>query len=102
AATYYTDQIDDPAGQFQLLVNLLYADPLDPNVHESLAKLLNRAGAWDAAKRFHDNGVALMSGPQGQLTDQMYMERQFLIWRTPGPQPVVDGLNVALEAARKK
>lgn len=102
AATYYSDQVGDAAGRFQLLVNLLYADPLDPNVHESLAKLLARQGAWQQAKRFHDNGITLLSGPQGQMTDQLYVERQFLTWRTQGPQKVVDAMNVLLEGARKQ
>src|SRR5262249_36532640 len=78
AAQYYSDQVSDPVGKFQLLIDLLYADPLDPNVHESIARLLAQEGAWAQAKRFHDNGINLLSGPQGQLTDQLYIERQFL------------------------
>lgn len=102
AATYYSDQVGDAAGRMQLLVNLLYADPLDPNVHESLSKLLARAGAWQQAKRFHDNGVTLVKGPQGTMTDPLYIESEFLLWRTQGPQLVVDDLNLALESVRKQ
>jgi hypothetical protein len=99
AAQYYTDLVGDATGQIQLLVNLLYADPLDPNIHESLARLLASQGAWEQAKRFHDNGLTLLSRTQ-ELSDQLYLEKQLLVWRTQGPQVVVDSLNALLEVVR--
>jgi tetratricopeptide (TPR) repeat protein len=53
AMNYYTSRSSDPMGTLEMLTNLLFADPIDPNVHYELATHLASLGAFNEARRFH-------------------------------------------------
>jgi hypothetical protein len=52
ALNYYTSRSSDPMGRLEMITNLLYADPIDPNVHQSLTRQLASMGAYTQAMRF--------------------------------------------------
>jgi len=93
AATYYASQSDDPVGRLDLLANLLYADPLDPNTQLTIARLLSGEGAFVQAKRFHDNAVTIFAQSGIEIRNQIDLERLVLVWLVDGPQRAVDALN---------
>jgi len=102
AATWYADRMEDPIGRFDLLSNLLYADPIDPNVHGAIRDLLAREGAYGEAIRFHDNAVRIMTSVGDRPPRQMGPMRAVLSWQAFGPQDVVDELNTTLVSMRHR
>lgn len=99
AAQFYASRIDDPLGRLELQVNLLYADPVDPNVHAAISRGLLAEGAFEEARRFFTNsaGVARLIGREDESLLIKQLELEFLIDR---PGSVVDTLQARL-AERK-
>jgi tetratricopeptide (TPR) repeat protein len=100
AATFFAERVgDDPAGRIDLLVNVLKADPLDPNVHLSIARELVVGGAYVAARRFHSNAlnISAIITPPGEAA---IVENRVLQWYSRGPALLVKGLNDAVAAQR--
>ncbi|QOI99194.1 MAG: hypothetical protein HRU70_01285 [Phycisphaeraceae bacterium] len=92
----------DNPGRFEMLSNLLMADPIDPVVHLTLASELATAGVFDQASRWHRSGIALMlkSGTTpGQETE---VETLVLAWLTQGPEKVAQQIGRDLEAKREQ
>lgn len=101
AATYYAQQTsDDPLGEFELIVNLLRADPLDPQVHLTLARHLARAGAFDQAARFHTIARRLTEHNLGGLPESLDIQRLVLDWYRLGEQIPLKELIDELAQAR--
>lgn len=87
AATYFAQRVaDDPAGRLELSINLLLADPLDPNVHLTLARQLARFGAFLQAMRFHALASRIFQADSGRMSDQLQLERLVLSWHLQGPE----------------
>lgn len=97
AATYFAQQLDDPIGRFDLLSNLLLADPLDPNVHMSLAKELASQGAYAAAKRFYFNAASLQAAGGRDLSEPLIIQGLLIDWLNDGPLAVAKQLSARLQ-----
>lgn len=82
----------DQYGRLDLLVNLLMADPLDPNTHASLAAEFARGGAWDACRRFITNEGSLYQA-SGLPTTPVDVQLKALVWLEQGPRALVDAIN---------
>lgn len=101
AWTRYADGLDD-ASRFELLLNLLYADPLDAAVHRLIALELLAAGSFDRASRFHRNAVALTRDAfDNKIPDWLMNESLVLDWYIQGPEVVLERLNVDLQHRRQ-
>ncbi len=101
AASFHAERRQVPAEQFEMLVNLLYADPVDPNIHDTIGRHLARQGVFEQARRFANNGsiIRRRSGGAGMAVD----ERDFIyLWHTDGPQAVLDALNDRLARLRSQ
>lgn len=96
ASRFIAERTADPAARLEGLLNLLFADPLDPNIHLSVAGLLAGEWAFDQAKRFDDMAGRLYSSARGDITDAQYLEQLALVWHTKGPGEVVRMLNLDL------
>lgn len=100
AVTVYADRFpEDAVGRMDLQVNLLKADPMDPNVHLSIARTLAAAGAYKAAQRFHSTALTILS-IVGSLGDETLVESRVLKWYAEGPGAVVQALAEAVAAER--
>ncbi len=101
AWTRYAEGLDDES-RFELLINLLYADPLDAAVHRLIAIELLAAGSFDRATRFHRNAVALTRDAfANQVPEWLMNESLVLDWYIQGPEVVLERLNVDLLRRRK-
>ncbi|MEX2218877.1 MAG: hypothetical protein WD749_08960 [Phycisphaerales bacterium] len=100
AATYYAERVpQDRVGGMEWLVVLLKADPVDPNVHMTIARELASAGAYAQAKRFHTNALRI-SYLTGGAVDEMLLQGRVLQWYIEGPGAVVREINLELSVER--
>jgi tetratricopeptide (TPR) repeat protein len=101
AATYYASHRDDPIGRLDLLANLLYADPIDPNTQLTIARTLAEEGAFVQAKRFHDNALIILRQSGVDIGGgRVELEHLLLTWLVDGAQATVDLLNDRLVRQR--
>lgn len=77
-------------------VRLLYADPLDPHVHLTIARLCANQGALGGAGRFLANGVHLFEISTGSTPVILREQQLALKWQQQGPKAVLDELNPPL------
>jgi tetratricopeptide (TPR) repeat protein len=100
AATVYAERNpSDRVGCLRFIENVLMADPVDANIHISIAHELAAGGAYKAAERFMDNAHAI-STASGVPTDRLQIEIYALRWRSHGPGDVVAQLNHELAVVR--
>lgn len=97
---YFSPGLTNPVDAFELQTHLLYADPLDPNVHRALALMLAQAGAFDQAKRFYQNAARLFSLAGLGSDETLVIESIVLDMQTSGPAKVVGDLNLQLAIMR--
>ena len=96
----YSDRLGD-ATRLELLINLLYADPLDPAIHRLISLELIAAGSFEKAARFHNNAVELSRDSSSQQVPEWLMnEGVVLSWYIQGPEVVLQRLNAELAQRR--
>lgn len=81
-------------------IRLLYADPLDPHVHLTLARICATQGAMDSAGRFMSNAVRLFTVAFGDVPDALREQAYNLRWHEAGAEALVEALNAPLENMR--
>lgn len=91
---------EDGKVRAEALSNLLYADPLDPNVHMRLAREFGKAGAFKAAERFHKNARTIVNAGLANPPFMLVVEAGVLEWLNSGPEPVYKRLRESLAARR--
>jgi hypothetical protein len=99
AATVIADSGQGPVATLESLSILLMADPVDPNVHLAMARLLATERAFEPALRFHRNAVVIMQ-LAGGVPDQVALEQRILQWHVHGPAVVLKQFNDDLLAAQ--
>ncbi|KAA0215614.1 MAG: hypothetical protein DYG94_08440 [Leptolyngbya sp. PLA3] len=99
ALTYFTSEVDDPVGRFEMQLNVLYADPIDPQVHYSIARELLAQGAMTSGRRFFSHASQLFN-LGGKLPPSFGTETLSLRFQTEGPAIVRDALNAELSVMR--
>lgn len=100
AATFFAERVkDDAPGRVDLLINLLMADPIDPNIHLSISREMAAVGAFAAAKRFHTNSLNIAS-LLSRTGDQAVVENRVLTWCAQSPAEVVKEFAESLAAER--
>ena len=100
--TFQQDRPTDVVGQFELLSNLLMADPLDAMVQLTMASELASHGSYAQAKRFHRKAVTLITSAGAPAPEGSDVEALILDWQVKGPNSILDILNGNLEAQREK
>jgi len=101
AVAYFHQRLPgDPVGRAELIVNLLLADVLDPNVHLSLARQFALHGAFEQAARFHANGRGILFTGSGRRTEQLVVERLVLDWFVRGPAAPAEELDTEIAVSR--
>ena len=100
ALSFFGERVDDPVGRTDLMINLLLADPLDPNVMWMLYEHTLSYGGFDAAFRL-SNLMSTLLSRDGQPPDPaLANDRVILAWWQLGPERVVEQLNQQLVAER--
>jgi tetratricopeptide (TPR) repeat protein len=100
AAQFYSEATSDPVTMLEYQLKLLMADPLDPNVQVTIARIFAREGAYESARRFLGNAVNLYRLESGRAPSMVEEIRIALNWQIDGPQRVLDDLNPMLEDRR--
>lgn len=98
--SYYTSKSNDPMGTLEVLTNLLYADPIDPNVHLQISGVLATMGAFDEARRFHRVYQEILKQDGTALNYNLTVERLVLDWRCDGVKSASDWVRADLYAKR--
>jgi hypothetical protein len=96
ALAFYSQKVGEPAGQFELMLAVLNADPFDVDLHRAMAKHLAEHGAYRGAARFYGSMNMLLQrldGPDGQSNEEDGANLQVVRWCTEGPRAVVEGMN---------
>lgn len=106
ASAFYQERRDDPVARLELALNVLRADPIDPNLHFSVAAELARHGVFDQAERFHTNGRRLVASDGITQDPGLETEATIIRWHNMGPETVIAEfertLIVQREAARQR
>ncbi len=101
ALTFYAGRVTDPVGRFEMMLHLLYADPLDPNVHLAIAQELADHGVMKSAERFHNNAATLFRR-SGSIPSGLDMNSLSLRWQIYGPESTLGVLNKSLATMREQ
>jgi tetratricopeptide (TPR) repeat protein len=100
AMAYHAERRDDPVERLEMLVNLLYADPLDSNIHQAIAQLLASEGAFEQARRYFSN-AALIHQHAGDANLSLLQQGLLYQWHDEGPESVVKTLNDMIARRRQ-
>lgn len=100
ALAYFTERIPDEIGRFELLTNVLKADPFDPDVHAAIARELASYGAVRAADRFYTTLGQLRSARGEQMNPQESAEAIVSDWDTNGAEEMIRRLTDNVESRR--
>ncbi len=100
AAQYYSSLRNDPVTILDYQIRLLKADPLDANVHLTIARILAVQGAMEPAQRFLNNAIELFRLDTGRTPDQIEEIRVAVDWRVNGQEEVMPKLTATLNEQR--
>lgn len=100
AVLYFADKTTDQMGRLELVANLLYSDPTDPDIHMEMAREFYSGGAFESAKRFQDNALAVYKRARFDRGTAGLLEELAVDWPIDGPGKVVERLNTALAVRR--
>lgn len=100
ATTYFTESINDPVGRLELQSNLLYSDPLDPQVYLNMVDELASGGAFNGASRMFGIAEKILTAAGVALSQDQEMHRLVLAWQVGGPKAVRELLEKSLNTDR--
>ena len=101
ASAYFAERKNDPVGGLELAINVLRADPIDPNLHFAIAGELIKHGVFDQAQRFHDNGRRLLSADGVSGDRKVETESILLRWQTVGAEVILAEFERFLQLQRE-
>lgn len=102
ALAYFAERVPDAAGRLELLINVLKADPFDPDVHAAIAQELGSAGAISGASRFYVTLYALRTARGQNLNPQEQAEAMVSSWNVNGALQMVTSMNADVENRREQ
>lgn len=102
ALTYFAEKTKDQMGRLELLANVLYADPADPNVHLEMAREFYAGGDFESAQRFQDNALSVYTRAGVDRATPGLLEELTIDWPVDGAAQVVTRLNKALDIRRSE
>lgn len=100
ALAFFSENVEDPAGKFDLMVNVLKADPLDQDVYLAIARELSVNGAFQGAERFYGAYQRVCQLKQLEIDNLAHNEILVLSWILSGSETFVRGANDSLEQMR--
>lgn len=100
AFTLYSENVDDPAGKFDLMLNVLRADPFDHEVYLSIAREMSVNGAYKGAERFYAAYQRVMGFKGLEIDSLAHNEILVLSWLLQGSEEFVRTSTQAIQDAR--
>lgn len=100
AYTYFSESVQDTQGRAELLLNLLYADPLDSSIYLRLAEQLASGGAFTGAARMYRMGEKVLIGAGSFLSGEQELKKVMLSWHVSGAKAVREELEKTLAGER--
>ena len=100
AYTYFSESVSDIQGRAELMLNLLYADPLDSSIYLQLAEQLATGGAFNGASRMYKMGERVLLGAGSILSGEQELKKFMLSWHVSGAKAVREELEKALATER--
>lgn len=102
AVTFFTQRVNDAVGRFELLENLLLADPFDSETHLAVARELSSGGAWAEAQRFYDMHSTILAHLGQRTHEQIVAESLMARWNEAGAASLLRELRDAIESQRER
>jgi len=100
AFNFYNSRVSDVMGKLELMANLLYADPIDPNVLMMLSNELASAGAFNQARRFHKVGLEIRRLAGADFSPRNTIGSIMLDWHCEGVRNPFEYIKKQLSAQR--
>jgi hypothetical protein len=100
AYEHFVSVNDDPVGAAELLVNLLYADPLDAAVHALLRDALLSVRAIPEAQRFQNSRLNILKRLNFTADERDTAEELLFTWLVKGSASTVADLERQLRSVR--
>ncbi|USN99987.1 MAG: hypothetical protein H6810_04830 [Phycisphaeraceae bacterium] len=98
-AEYAGEDPDSLTGELELNLELMWADPIDPNVHFGISRELAVEGAMREALRFYEIGMTILYRA-GLVQPRQKVEELAMRWLLDGPRFVLDSIEQELKLAR--
>ncbi len=102
AFNFYRDRGGSAAGRLELLANILYADPVDPNISLMIAGELADRGAYVQARRFHRIGQNINKASSAPANFTVFSQALILDWLIDGANTPLNLLTRMLNEERNK
>jgi tetratricopeptide (TPR) repeat protein len=102
AHAFYAERVNDVFGRLDLLSNLLYADPVDPNIHDAIMREFANHGAWAGAQRFFENEVRIGQAAGRQPDETLSVIGMIIAWQRYGAESLVSQMNMQLQSQRDR
>jgi hypothetical protein len=100
AVSFYSEQQSEPAGRLTLLINLLKADPFDPETLLAIARELASSEAFDQAERFYAVYQAAMDTQGLNVSQSIVAEANTVFWCKNNAEGLVTMLRSRVEEDR--
>lgn len=100
AYAVFSQRVDSETGRFELLINLLTADPLDRDTHLALAHQLAAVGASRQALRFYRNTMDIDARAGEPTNLELATERSLAQFTSEGAKATLKDLDSAVKNAR--
>lgn len=98
---FYSENMTDPRGLFELRLNVLNADPFDAAIYSAIVDQLLQHGAYKGAFRFARLHRRLTQIQGVALSPEEEQNYDLAEWNTSGPEAVIRRLSNDLERARQ-
>lgn len=102
AVEYFLPRVQQPTPRIELLASLLSADPLNPQVHLTLAEEFSTGGAFRSALRFYRMGIMLADRTRTEVPGPVRADDALCRVRAGEGATVSKRLTDQLEAARRQ
>lgn len=101
AAFYASVRPDDLVGIAESQLDVLLADPVDPQVMVVLARLGARAGSWGSVATLHRAARDLLAQDGSRAPSWIDLQRLVLDWHIEGPRVPVQELSTQVQSLRQ-
>lgn len=101
ALAFYNQRVGEPVGSFELMLAVLAADPLDPDLHLAMARLLAEHGANKGSSRFYATFSVLLSRLGRTAADQVSVDSDVVRWQIFGARTLVERYNQIIQEKRQ-